>query len=417
MATLSELLKERDYFYNLGKIHYQQGDYHKAQKCWVRQANINQFCKKKLFPEDNDLHFNSWPWSRAIGHICVLGNVIKAKLRNHIAGEKIKFYIDEDYISNFYLLQKFSPYLEFIPKKNWIEKKQDMFIKNHSLKRFDTSFGNIYINNMIFLGHYSWIKDKQPPIISLTEKETETGYKTLQTIGLNPNKWFVTLHCRGGNFKNDDDCFRNIKKIENYHGAIKTIIDAGGQIIFLGESLQQSGQYYPDWFTKNVINYCDSDIKSKELDNFLCAENKFLLGCVSGIANIPQLFAKPVLQVNICPLASRNTYINDMLLPKKIKNISANKYLNFDEIMKSPFSCVEFAQHFNNDNFLIEENTNIEIQHATEDMLLYLDNNLKYKKTVESILNKIDPTNEKSFDYQSIFAPSFVKNNPDICLL
>ena len=203
-------------------------------------------------------------------------------------------------------------------------------------------------------------------LFSLKEKHNEEGKKFLKSLGLEENKWFVTLHIRDDSYRpfEKNENFRNAD-IDDYFPAIKKIIDAGGFVFRVGHPGMKK---IPS--TKGIYDYANSKKKSELLDVFLGAKSKFCIATSSGYYIIPSLFSVPVLMTN-CPQHSVFFELNnyDLYLPKLFKDKNTNELLKLPKIFKSSHNSLFSENQYEKKGIKVLNNTKDEIALATNEML------------------------------------------------
>lgn len=142
-----------------------------------------------------------------------------------------------------------------------------------------------------------WSAEKRAPLIALSEDERRVGEAKLRELGVPEGAWFVGLHVREGGFYGEAaggmSTHRNAS-IDDYVAAVNEVVARGGYVIRLGD---RSMQPYPEP-SKFVIDYPHTSAKSVEMDIFLCASARFVIGTTSGLTTACISFGTPMLIVN-----------------------------------------------------------------------------------------------------------------------
>ena len=87
----------------------------------------------------------------------------------------------------------------------------------------------------------------------------------------------------------------------------------------------------------NIIDYPNSDLKSEEMDFYLCANAKLAIVCTSGLAVIPAIFKTPILYTNTIPMGnSLPLQPGAITIPKLLFSKKYNRKLTFKESLDYP---------------------------------------------------------------------------------
>ncbi len=133
------------------------------------------------------------------------------------------------------------------------------------------------------------------PIVAIDEDLRERGRALLRKAGVTAD-WFVALHIREGGYHGDGPGTTRQHRSANvgdYLDAIGEITSRGGAVVRLGDKTMTPLTGLP-----GVFDYAHSDIKSGEMDLFLCAEARFFVGTTSGLTTAVQALGTPMLLVN-----------------------------------------------------------------------------------------------------------------------
>ena len=148
--------------------------------------------------------------------------------------------------------------------------------------------------------------------------------------------WFVYLHVReGGHLKeasNSQESARNAD-IMTYLPAIEEIVRGGGWVIRIGDpSLTPLPQM------DHVVDYAMTSVRSGEMDVFLVARAKFLLGTSSGMFAVAMAFGTPSACANFFPPGERLYTSNDVFVTKLLRERATGRLLSFEECMSMPLA-------------------------------------------------------------------------------
>jgi tetratricopeptide (TPR) repeat protein len=120
----------------------------------------------------------------------------------------------------------------------------------------------------------AWAGAKRGSLVAIPDDLRKRGHAKLREAGVTA-EWFVAMHIREGGYHGDGpDTTRQHRSadVEDYLDAIACITARGGLVIRLGDKSMTPLKDLP-----GVFDYAHSDIKSAEMDLFLCAERVCLL--------------------------------------------------------------------------------------------------------------------------------------------
>jgi putative glycosyltransferase (TIGR04372 family) len=133
------------------------------------------------------------------------------------------------------------------------------------------------------------------PIVAVAEELRERGRAMLRAAGVTAD-WFVAMHIREGGYHGDGPGTTRQHRsadVGAYLDAIAHITSRGGAVVRLGDKSMTPLRGLP-----GVFDYAHSDIKSAEMDLFLCADARLFIGTTSGLTTAVQALGTPMLLVN-----------------------------------------------------------------------------------------------------------------------
>ena len=262
------------------------------------------------------------------------------------------------------------------------------------------------------------------PFFKLTEEDLKKGDKDLEeNFGISSDDWYVTVHARSGNSKNDHvtDSFRN-SDINKYYKCIELITKAGGKVFIMGNEKMPNIKKMP-----GVIDYAHHANKSDFWDVYLCAKSRFYVGTDSGHMLFADYFGVPSLIADttlITTLIGMNKC--DLFLPRILKYKKNGKKVNLDEFFSSNYMAIQnnIVQTLANKGLEVIENTSDDIVDAVKELMERTDNQSQLKKNFnlgklqKKFIEKGNQLLKKNFSI-SLFifaAPSekFLEKNIDI---
>ena len=213
-------------------------------------------------------------------------------------------------------------------------------------------------------------------------------------------KKYICLHVRTPGFWNDhiNSKFRNAD-IENYIPAIRELVNQGFLVIRLGDPTM------PKIRLDGVIDYANSQFRSKNNDILLLEHCEFYIGGQSGPIDTACLFEKKILTVNCISLACYFWYRNgSRFIPKKA--MMGKKVLSLKEQIDHDLFEAKGTGTMNEQiNYL--ENTKEEILDAVREFISFTDlapvqnefNDLMENRLMDYFENKLILMKNKKNDF------------------
>lgn len=288
------------------------------------------------------------------------------------------------------------------------------FISDHSVYITDHDRD---INNLF---------SKFSPSFYFTEKEKRLGKNILKDMGIPSNAEFICFAIRDktylkNNFKDIDFSYHDYRdcNIDNFLLAAETLANKGYYVLRMGKIVSAKLS------TNNlkIIDYANSEFRSDFMDIYLGAHCKFILTTQTGFDAIPYVFRKPAAAISVPVGLIRSFKFDNISITKHHYNERTNKKLSMKEIFDFNLGFSLKTEEFNKKDIKLIENSNIEINDLTIDMLTELEK----PKEMQFILsekqkqcNKILNYNIKKYkkEYQNgellgSFTNSFLDNNSE----
>lgn len=213
------------------------------------------------------------------------------------------------------------------------------------------------------------------PLLTLPQAQRKAGRATLAKMGVPEDAWFVCVHSREGGYSPHDEHLHSYRNsdIHDYGPAMQAIVAAGGWCIRVGDPTMRP--LSPP--TQGVIDYALSPQKSAEMDVFLAAECRFMLGNSSGLYILSATFGKPCALANQAPLSGvYGIGVNDLAIPKWLKREGVP--LQLEPFLRSPAANYRFTELYRKDGYEVVSNTPEEILALTREMLERLEGRAVY---------------------------------------
>jgi putative glycosyltransferase (TIGR04372 family) len=199
-------------------------------------------------------------------------------------------------------------------------------------------------NRAYFAVQAEWQRQGRAPLLELSQKEVEHGRKELGRIGMPDGAWFVCLHVREPGYMregaNSSEAARNAD-VYAYLPAIAEITRRGGWVIRIGDPSMKPLPPLPQ-----VVDYAVSPFKSAEMDIFLTAGCRFLLGTTSGLVLLSESFGVPVGSADFFPIGEMLHTSETVIIPKPCREKVSGRMLFFEEYLKMPLALTYDSVHF-----------------------------------------------------------------------
>lgn len=213
------------------------------------------------------------------------------------------------------------------------------------------------------------------PLLELSPATHAAGRATLARWGLPPDAWFVCVHSREGGYSPEDEHFHIYRNspITDYIPAMQAIVAAGGWCIRVGdETMQPLPPGLP-----GVIDYALSADKSEEMDLFLCAECRFLLGNTSGLYLVVAAFGRPCALANATPLSiSYGVGLRDIAMPKRLKR--DGELIPPSTLLKTSAAHYRYTHLYEEERLELVSNTPEEIRALAQEMIEQVEGRATY---------------------------------------
>lgn len=201
-------------------------------------------------------------------------------------------------------------------------------------------------NDFIVQGPHTWdsagLLDRFPTHLALTQSEEERGLAELRKLGIGPKDPFVCIHNRDARYLEvsrpwNPEAPNNIRHLDFRNSTIQNYALAARALADLGYFVVRVGKHPEEPFLcdhPRIIDYatqCQSDF----MDVFLAAHCTFYIGQNSGGTALPTAFRKPIVFVNIYPLAEvgQCQYTKGIFITKRYYSRIKGRMLTFREVL------------------------------------------------------------------------------------
>ena len=199
----------------------------------------------------------------------------------------------------------------------------------------------------------------------------EFGEAFCRKHGIDLRRPLIVMHVRDKGYHGiARQSFRD-SSVETYHAAVDYLLSRGYQVIRIGDmAMPKLGATAPDYFELPFL-----DGYQHELDPFLIARSRFMIGCQSGPCAFARALGVPILTVN--------AVLHYTLLPSTTELACFKRYFKIKEGVRTEISILEAldayadqlenSYHFERAGITLENATSEEILAATRDMDVWID--------------------------------------------
>jgi len=216
------------------------------------------------------------------------------------------------------------------------------------------------------------LQDKYGPQLSFTPEEEKRGKEGLKSMGINHGAKFICFHSRDSAYlasklPKSDYTYHDYRdsSIQNYVRAIESLHQKFYNSIRIGAIIKEA----ITTTDSKIVDYASSNHRSDFMDIYLVANCYFFLGTNSGPCALATIFRKPVAFANVAPFHGLVAYRSlDIFIPKKYWSIKEQRFLTFDEILKSGAANYYESNMFTDAGLTPIENTSEEIRELAIEM-------------------------------------------------
>ena len=283
--------------------------------------------------------------------------------KSHRRKMKVILFFPSDNAANNY-------YKKMIIRDNYALQKNFGFLIYYLASYFsflisDLSFEDPQIMEVLF---------KNPPTLNFTPAELDLGYSFLKSFGLKTHEKFVCLFARDPEYfaqmrpnskKFTKHNLRN-SDIATYVPAAENLAENGYTVFRMGALVERP--LISD--NKKIIDYATNGMRTEFLDIFLGAHCTFCITNGAGWDEIPKLFKRPTMFVNIIPYwQAHHCNYNIIRYPKLLIDISDGHIINLAESLSRNIASEMHAGRIHNFGATYKDLGPDEIKEAVQEMV------------------------------------------------
>ncbi|MGJ4892243.1 TIGR04372 family glycosyltransferase [Bradyrhizobium sp. HKCCYLRH3099] len=183
----------------------------------------------------------------------------------------------------------------------------------------------------------AWAEQQRGPLVTVSAELMEKGAGKLRAAGVTAD-WFVAIHIREGGYHGDGPGTTRQHRSANvgdYLEAITAITARGGAVVRLGDRSMT-----PLRGMAGVFDYAHSDIKSAEMDLYLCAAARLFVGTTSGLTTAVQALGTPMLLVNCISNDCQFWHERTDFTVRPVYDRRNRRYLSLRETYRQPLQAL-----------------------------------------------------------------------------
>lgn len=262
--------------------------------------------------------------------------------------------------------------------------------------------------------------------IKFTNYEIKMGNKFIEELGIGGSK-IVSLFLRDDeylkqNYPNIDweySNYRNVK-LENFEKSIDWLIKNNYFVVKINKVSNQKIKE-----RKGYIDLSNHPLRNYFLEIFLPYKSEFGITTNTGIDSVCEIFRKPMLCLNLCPIVDNRIFNPKFMFNyKRYYSNLDNKFLSLDEIFYHELHALSDKNKLNIKKIKIVEQSSQEVLDDVITFETFVKNNFKYqekdmllqekfRKKLLINLQEIYKCDLIPNSIQSILSPNFVNSNPN----
>jgi len=308
-------------------------------------------------------------WTGPLGHIIHLASIIKLERLGVLSNEKRILLYDPKYVANNFLLKLFLPLLNSV--------KASRFDIESFTNSYPTLFDDVTTFRLkdrvldqwsaVDAANVGWIGRNENPLVNLSLEHLERGARVLKKWGLSESDWFVAMHIREGEHR--DQARLPNANIDSYFPMIREIVERGGHVIRMGSPLMT-----PLPPMKSVVDYAHATERVDWMDAYLWATAKFFVGTQSGGSEAAMCFDTPTIRSNFSSYGHCFNSKSSFMVPKRYRLLGSEESLSLRAALQSPIPHCESVVH-EGIKFEVIDNSEEDLVQAAQEMFSRLELN------------------------------------------
>lgn len=260
--------------------------------------------------------------------------------------------------------------LYFVPCNQLIEQIQKL---SRVIFQYDRYALNLPTYEIEGQSWYDCAQQTSDPLLEFSSKENELGRRRCLELGLPDGEKFICFHVRDSAYLNKIAAYQNWSYHDFRDASLENSVIALEKFCFKNKiyaiRMGSVTTHKVNSQCPYIIDYANSPFQSDFMDLYLSANCKFFVGSDSGLSMIPELFGKPMIYLNIAPLAVHTPFGHYVIcLYKKFFHVIENVYITYSDLINKYVGKYPSTESFKNHNLELIENSAEEIYDVIVEM-------------------------------------------------
>ena len=263
-------------------------------------------------------------------------------------------------------------------------------------KAISSSFWSEHLWSTMDIDHWSpilgerdpWnILDSAQPTLRLSESEMRRGRAQLSEFGISPESRIALLVGRDsayGTIRGDSPqshTHRNVQ-INDFEPSIDLLRQKGFTVFRMGSVVQEKLKCADE---RSVFDYATNGMRSEFLDVYLASICALCVSVLTGYDQLPTLFRKPILYVNMVPIGMYPSYRRSSLaLCKSFTDLDSGDFISLNELYRRGCFFDFNASKFRENGVGVVDNSPRLLRDAVDEAITHLVNKEAWSKEDES---------------------------------
>ncbi len=372
----------------MGSTQFLAGNYIEAERDWALTAYMRGNTRARWGLGESAVRFLGDSWFAAIGHVAYIDTYIKSvELGWRPRLRTIATLDNANPPPGASLLRRWSQYIEVHSVTNGAAPLERKLIGYAAAEGEDDALHKQRLSSLteeFYFGpdgegqtrwygplgaevERAWKAAGRGPLLEIGAEEKSKSRKLMaQVFGLPEDAWFVGLHVREPGFHaswHKHHPGTRHAAIAAYDDVVDFVTRAGGWVVRLGDRSMS-----PIAPRAQVIDYATSSYRNFDLDVFLCATCTYFVGTNSRLSLLPPLFGRRCVLTNWSPIAIPNWYLDDIYIPKLVRDIGRDRHLTFKEMFGSKAGWTQWRRDYVDGVEAIEDNDPADLLDAVQEL-------------------------------------------------
>ena len=263
-------------------------------------------------------------------------------------------------------------------------------------KAISSSFWSEHLWSTMDIDHWSpilgerdpWnILDSAQPTLRLSESEMRRGRAQLSEFGISPESRIALLVGRDsayGTIRGDSPqshTHRNVQ-INDFEPSIDLLRQKGFTVFRMGSVVQEKLKCADE---RSVFDYATNGMRSEFLDVYLASICALCVSVLTGYDQLPTLFRKPILYVNMVPIGMYPSYRRSSLaLCESFTDLDSGDFISLNELYRRGCFFDFNASKFRENGVGVVDNSPRLLRDAVDEAITHLVNKEAWSKEDES---------------------------------